>query len=43
MGNQYAKVRRIASHVTQQGFMGTTDPAALDSLIEDCQASGLLT
>jgi hypothetical protein len=26
-----------------QGFMGTTDAAALDSLIEDCQASGLLT
>jgi alkanesulfonate monooxygenase SsuD/methylene tetrahydromethanopterin reductase-like flavin-dependent oxidoreductase (luciferase family) len=25
-----------------QGFMGTTDPAALDSLIEDCQATGLL-
>jgi hypothetical protein len=26
-----------------QGFMGTTDPAALDALIEDCQATGLLT
>jgi alkanesulfonate monooxygenase SsuD/methylene tetrahydromethanopterin reductase-like flavin-dependent oxidoreductase (luciferase family) len=26
-----------------QGFMGTTDPAALDSLINDCQASGLLS
>jgi alkanesulfonate monooxygenase SsuD/methylene tetrahydromethanopterin reductase-like flavin-dependent oxidoreductase (luciferase family) len=26
-----------------QGFMGTTDPAALDALIEDCLASGLLT
>jgi alkanesulfonate monooxygenase SsuD/methylene tetrahydromethanopterin reductase-like flavin-dependent oxidoreductase (luciferase family) len=25
-----------------QGFMGTTDPAALDSLIDDCQATGLL-
>ena len=25
-----------------QGFMGTTDPAALDSLIEDCHATGLL-
>jgi len=25
-----------------QGYMGTTDPAALDSLIEDCGASGLL-
>jgi hypothetical protein len=26
-----------------QGYMGTTDPAALDSLIEDCQATGLLS
>jgi alkanesulfonate monooxygenase SsuD/methylene tetrahydromethanopterin reductase-like flavin-dependent oxidoreductase (luciferase family) len=26
-----------------QGFMGTTDAAALDSLIEDCQATGLLS
>jgi hypothetical protein len=26
-----------------QGFMGTTDPAALDSLIEDCHATGLLS
>ena len=25
-----------------QGYMGTTDPAALDSLIEDCLATGLL-
>jgi alkanesulfonate monooxygenase SsuD/methylene tetrahydromethanopterin reductase-like flavin-dependent oxidoreductase (luciferase family) len=25
-----------------QGFMGTTDPAALDALIEDCHATGLL-
>ena len=23
--------------------MGTLDPAALDALIEDCQATGLLT
>jgi alkanesulfonate monooxygenase SsuD/methylene tetrahydromethanopterin reductase-like flavin-dependent oxidoreductase (luciferase family) len=26
-----------------QGYMGTTDPAALDSLIRDCQATGLLS
>jgi alkanesulfonate monooxygenase SsuD/methylene tetrahydromethanopterin reductase-like flavin-dependent oxidoreductase (luciferase family) len=26
-----------------QGYMGTTDPAALDSLIADCQATGLLS
>jgi alkanesulfonate monooxygenase SsuD/methylene tetrahydromethanopterin reductase-like flavin-dependent oxidoreductase (luciferase family) len=26
-----------------QGYMGTTDPAALDSLIEDCLATGLLS
>ena len=26
-----------------QGFMGTTDPTALDGLIEDCQATGLLS
>ena len=26
-----------------QGYMGTTDPAALDSLIGDCQATGLLS
>jgi hypothetical protein len=25
-----------------QGFMGTTDPAALDALIADCHATGLL-
>lgn len=25
-----------------QGYMGTTDPAALDALIEDCLATGLL-
>ena len=25
-----------------QGYMGTTDPAALDSLIEDCLTTGLL-
>lgn len=25
-----------------QGYMGTTDPASLDSLIDDCQATGLL-
>ena len=23
-----------------QGYMGTTDPAGLDALIEDCQATG---
>lgn len=26
-----------------QGYMGTTDPAALDALIEDCLATGLLS
>jgi alkanesulfonate monooxygenase SsuD/methylene tetrahydromethanopterin reductase-like flavin-dependent oxidoreductase (luciferase family) len=25
-----------------QGYVGTTDPAALESLIEDCQATGYL-
>ena len=29
--------------VIVQGFVGTTDPAALDSLIDDCAATGLLT
>ncbi len=29
--------------VVVQGFVGTTDPAALDSLIEDCQATGFLS
>ena len=26
-----------------QGYMGTTEPAALDSFIEDCLATGLLS
>jgi hypothetical protein len=26
-----------------QGFMGTTDPAALDALIADCEATGFLS
>ena len=25
-----------------QGYLGTTDPAGLDALIEDCQATGFL-
>ncbi len=38
---EYAELGLDAAIV--QGYMGTTDPAALDSLIADCQATGLLS
>ena len=38
---EYAELGLDAAIV--QGYMGTTDPAALESLIADCQATGLLS